>query len=700
MIMPRLPTEDQAKVAFLSTILRSNTISTFVANSDELGGNTDQLFVTLDGAISLSDPGSAPADGTVAPQSGLAIDIGGEEMALDEFGNRLSGVIKAVAPEYRQIAFFRLSDPANVFAAHVTEFQKTVASSGFAMVVAEIGARAEGCGPAVEPATALVAGLADRQPFGDGDGQTSAAEASRWLTDALARPGRRNADCGNTYALVVRADAEDGKTVALSVPGALSRDLESQVYFESFEAKFLLGSGETDKVGAFLEDCVFCPNERELTDELALRRQEEMKRQLEAEIWAGIREDAMPDRLQIYLSNCQLCEFRDEAETAIAEIAARDAARAAEAADFRRFAELRDLTWLRGYATGCVACDFRDEARTLITTIEADAAYRVETASLLDALESRDRTALETWLETCATCDRRDEAEAELAALIEAETLIGPCVAAAGLPQFGGPRQLADINRSAAREACDAAVAALPANPRLKVIAARIDQADGMLEAAKAAYDEGVGADVSEAYGLSAYMRFNPPAGQGPDFEAAAALARGGAAKGDWLSKEILMLLYSRNLVAGHDQSEAALIAADAAEDGNIVGEFFLGYFKLNGIGLPVDEQGAYDSLKLAADKGYVRAKPFLAEIYERGDAISADPDKAAELLLSGLKERDSVAVARLTDQLGERPSLVIRAIQQKLQDEGVYSGRVDGLNGPGTVGAIRAYADSFRQQG
>lgn len=696
--MLQLPQQDQAKIAFLSTILKSNTISTFVANSEDLGGNTGQLFMTLDGAIAPMT--AEPAEAAPA-RSGLGIEIGGEVMALDDFGRRLSGVIEAVAPDNRQIAFFRLADPENIFAANVSAFQKTVASAGFAMVVAEIGSRAQSCALGIEPATALIAGLADRQPFGDGNGVTTAAEASRWLTETLTRPERRDPDCGTTYALVVRAGDAADEPVALSVPGALSQDLESQVYFESFEAKFLLGSGETEKVSDFLKSCVYCPNERELTNELALRRQEDMKRQLEAEIWQSIRADDRADRLRIYLSNCQLCDFRAEAEEAIAAIETSDAARAAEAADYQKFSELRDLSWLRSYAATCLACDFRDEARDLIAAIEADTAYRAELAALDAALAARDRSALETWLQTCTTCDRKDEAEAELAALVEAETLIGPCVAAAGLPQAGGPRQLSEINRTQARKLCGAALAALPSNPRLKVVAARIDQADGRLEIAKAAYDAGVRADLTEAYGLSAYMRFNPPAGQAPDFEAAAALAREGAARGDWLSKEILMLLYSRNLVAGHDQAEAAAIAQSAAADGNVVGDFFLGYFMLNGIGVPVDVGGAYDVLMRAADQGYVRAMPFLAEIYERGGAPSgANPVLAADLLLSGLKAGDSVAVARLTDQLGERSAPVIRAIQQKLHDEGVYNGRVDGLNGPGTVGAIRAYADSFRQQG
>lgn len=696
--MQTLPVPEAARPAILSTILRSNTVSTFVAGPQDLGGNTEQLFLSLTGAVV---PGALPAlaaDGASPPA--MAIDVGGEVLTLDDFGSRLAAMVAAVAPQHRQIAFFRLDDPGNQFAAHVTAFQQAIAASGFAMVVAEIGARTPDCALGVDPVTALVAGLADRQPFGDGDGRTSAAEAAAWLGDALARPGRRLGACNTSYALVVRSDPDPSGAVALTAPGVGAPDLDAQLYRESFEAKFLMGSADTARVGAYLDSCVHCPNERELAAELALLRQQEVTRQLETAIWDDIRSDTVPDRLRIYLDNCQLCEHRDAAQGLIDGMAVRDAARAAEDAAFRAAAEARDLAALRAYGSGCVACDHKDQAAQLVAQIESDAVYRAERTALDAALAARDRAALEGWLASCSTCDGKPEAEAALTDLIQAETLIGPCVAAAGLRQHGGPRQLGAIDLDKARAVCGAATAALPADARLKVIAARIDQAEGQGLAALAAYDAGVAAGVPEAHGLAAYLRFSPADGEAPDYAKAAALARGGAALGDWLSQEILMLLYSRQLVDGHTPEEAVAMARGVAVEGNEVGQFFLGYFLLNGIGVQANPAEAKDWLQKAADAGYVRAQPFLAEIHERGSVGPADPELAASLILGAVEAGDAVALTRLTDQLGERPPEVIRAVQQMLRDKAAYSGRVDGLNGPGTVRAVRAYADALRQQG
>ncbi len=38
----------------------------------------------------------------------------------------------------------------------------------------------------------------------------------------------------------------------------------------------------------------------------------------------------------------------------------------------------------------------------------------------------------------------------------------------------------------------------------------------------------------------------------------------------------------------------------------------------------------------------------------------------------------------------------MIRIIQEKLRDEGVYRGSVDGIAGPSTVNAVRRYAESL----
>ncbi|MFE3836568.1 peptidoglycan-binding protein [Pseudogemmobacter sonorensis] len=685
LVMPRLPEVEAAKAEFLSAVLRSTSVSSFVAEPEDLGGNTGQLFLRIEAEVGQGN-------------GGLSLSLGGESLSLTDFGARLRALVAAVAPEDRRVAIFHLADPGGLFAGQVSAFQQAVSGAGFAMVVAEIGTREPNCQLALAPDVALIAGLADRAPFGDGDGETSAAEAEAWLLAAMERPGRRAAECNATYALIVRADADPGAPVARAGGAELSADLESQLYRETFEAKFLLGSEDAQKVENFLDSCIYCPSEPELTEKLASLRQFGITRDLEASIWAEIKEDQTPERLEIYLANCGICADRAEAETLIATLRAKAAAREAEAEAFAVALAARDLDGLRAYAETCVACDEVARARSLIAEIEADAAYRAEVAALEAATAGRDRAALAEWLESCTTCAGRAGAEALVEELRQAETLIGPCLVAAGLPQQGGPRQLTDIDIPAARAACVVALAELPTNIQLQVVAARIDQAEGLHAQALAIYDEGVAAGLPEAHGLAAYLRFAPADGSAPDLVSATEIAQAGAERGDWLSKEILMLLYSRELVAGHGAAEAVEIARGAAGEGNVVAQFFLGYFLQSGIGTEPDEARALEWLGLAVDAGYVRAQPFLAQIYEQGRAVPADHARAAALLWSALEAGDAVAITRLTDQLSDRPSGVILIVQQNLRDLGVYSGRADGIAGPSTARAVRAYVDSLNQ--
>ncbi|MGA0539218.1 hypothetical protein [Neotabrizicola sp. VNH66] len=690
--LDRLPAVADAKSAFLSAVLKSNTVSTFVAGPQDLGGNTGQAFLRVTAQVTR---GADPAAG-----EGIGISLGGEAMSLKEFGDRMTALVGAVAPEKRQMTFFHLKDPEGLFAAQVSSFQQAVAGSGFALIMAEIGERPAECQLAIAPDVALIAGLGDRAPFGDGDGRTSVAEAEAWISAAMARPGKRSAACNTTYALVVRAEQDPSVAVVDPTGAALSTELESQLYRETFEAKFLLGSLDPARIGGFLEDCVYCPNERELSDKLTVLRQEEITRGLEQSIWEDIRSDETPDRLRIYTENCTICAFRPEAERKITELEAKIAAREAEATSFAVAQAARDPGALRSYVTTCIACDHKTEAETILAAIEADAAYQAEIAARDATIAARDRAALEGWLASCASCEGRAGVEALVTELTQAETLIGPCLAAAGLPQQGGPRQLDEIDVGTARAACAAALAQLPQNMVLLVANARIDQAEGRADLAGPVYDAGVAAGLPQAHGLAAYLRFSPADGSAPDVETAAKLAQAGAALDDWLSKEILILLYSRELVPGHTAAEAVELAAGAAAEGNVVAKFFLGYFLQNGIGTEVDDVAAFNWLAQATDDGYVRAQPFLAQMYEQGRAVAPDYERAAMLLWSALQERDSVAITRLTDQMSERPAEVVVVVQQNLRDLGIFTGRADGIAGPGTVRAVRAYVDSLNQQG
>lgn len=686
--IPALPEAAAARGEVTAALLRASPVTSLVAAPDARDGHAGDLFLVADAAV-------VPGEG---------VRIGGVTLPLPEVEGRLRALVEALAPAGRQIAFVRLADPAGAFPAVAAELRAAIGASGFAMTVLMVGAEAGAGACAAEPARAVhfpvVAGVADRAPFGNADGRSTMAEVEAFLVAALTRAARRGGPCAPLYSLIVKAEADPERLLAVHAPAPLFPEMEQQLFLESFEAMFLLRSDDRERVRGFLEACVYCPNEAALVERLRAMRERETALALESQIWDEIRGDATPERLEIYLANCTLCAFRAEAEARLAELRAAAEAREAERRALARAMEARDLTALRDWLAACTACEGRAEAERMVARIEADAAYLTERAALAEAVASGDAGRIEAWLAACRVCDGRPEAEAALARAARRAALAAPCLAAAGLPQQGGPRRLEAIDRAAAAAACGAALAEFPADPELRVVAGRIAQAAGRRDEARAAYEAGLAADLPAAYGLAAFLDFAPPPGTAADLARAELLALDGAARGDWLSREILVVLYSGDLVAGRGADDAAPLALALAAEGNAVGQFFAGYFHLTGTGLAQSDAEAARWLGLAVDQGYVHAYSFLAEIYEDGRGVPAQPDRAADLYWAALAAGDTTARDRLTGQLAERNREVIRLIQERLREAGVYTGRVDGLPGPGTVAAVQRFVDSRAQAG
>ncbi|MEO1797105.1 MAG: peptidoglycan-binding protein [Pseudomonadota bacterium] len=291
---------------------------------------------------------------------------------------------------------------------------------------------------------------------------------------------------------------------------------------------------------------------------------------------------------------------------------------------------------------------------------------------------------------------------AEIEALIEREVLraqvSAPCFAAAGLPQTQGPRKLEAIDQASARQACTTALAEFPEDPALKTMIGRIDHAAGDVALARSAYTLGVEAGVPAAYGLLAYTHYAPAGAGEVDLETAEKLASAGAERGDWLSQELLTVLYSKNLVAGKDAGDAFVLASALADQGNALAQFFVGYFYLTGSGVDADESRAVTWLGQSVKQGYLHAYSFLAELHEQGRGTDLDPGRAADLYWSALLRSDPTARERLTTQLGSRHPDVVRSVQERLRTEGVYRGQLDGIAGPSTVSAVQAFAETLTE--
>lgn len=421
---------------------------------------------------------------------------------------------------------------------------------------------------------------------------------------------------------------------------------------------------------------------------------------LESEIWNRIKDDTVGDRLAIYLENCNLCTYSEEVQTRIAGIEAKERAFEAEKARYETALETRDLDALRLYVSDCIACAFTDTAKSQIAEIEADEVFMAEQASLAAALETRDITDLMSYVEACTICSGKDEVMVALAEETKRIEFSQPCMELAAVPQLGGPRKLEAIDQGKAADVCSVAAAEFPEDGLIRTTLGRIAQAGGDFVTANASYDFGMRENVPSAFGLAAYSHYAPPQGGQIDLDRAEELARRGAEMGDWLSQEILTVLYSKDLVPGKTAEDAFDIAMNIADEGNALAQFFVGYYYLTGTGTDLSEKDASQWLEKAVGQGYTHAYSFLAELYEKGAGGEPDIEKAADLYWTALEKGDPTAADRLTTQLQNRNREVVRIFQQKLRDLGTYRGAVDGIAGPSTVAAIRRYAETIGDQG
>ncbi|MDR9394917.1 MAG: hypothetical protein RI571_11505 [Roseovarius sp.] len=691
---PALPPVEAAKDQVLAALLRSNPVSTFLASPGEITAQTDALYIVMN--LSLAE-----ASGTEGAQQDAMVQVGPDRMEMSTLHSRFDALISALNPAARQIAFLHVDDPDNRLPAMIDAFRSGLKATGLGMTVIMVNARKDECAGDRPPLEyAVLGGLADRAPFGDDDGRTDAAEASAWISRALARNAERGHPCAAGYSLILRGDDASDRVLIDHGDKPLIPALDSAVYLESFEALFLRGAEKAGPIRDYLESCTYCPHERELSNRMRDIAEHQLALELETDIWNRIREDETPDRYEVYLDNCRLCTYRDEAEARLARIAEIRAARDAEKAAFDRLAAARDLNGLRDWLETCVACDQRAQAETLLDDILSDERLQEENEALKAALRAKNAERIRGWLETCDLCAAQDEARAGLARMQEEAEAARPCQRAAGLPQNGGPRLLAAIDTDAARATCRAITARYPNSPVAITTLGRVAQAEGDAEAARAAYATGIEAGLPQAYGLGAYLAFSPGGDRNPDYAKAERLARDGYERGDWLSGEVLTLIYLRELVEGRSATDALPIARAQAADGNPVAQFFMGYFHNTGTAVEKSVTRAADWFTRAVDQGYLHANSFLAGILERGaEGTPADVERATELYWQALAAGDSTARQRLTDQIDDRPADVVRGIQARLRDEGIFNGLVDGIAGPRTAGAVARFASLQDQE-
>jgi TPR repeat protein len=120
-----------------------------------------------------------------------------------------------------------------------------------------------------------------------------------------------------------------------------------------------------------------------------------------------------------------------------------------------------------------------------------------------------------------------------------------------------------------------------------------------------------------------------------------------------------------------------------------------LGYFYENGVGgKPHDPAMALKLYRGAADKGDLLGLYNLGYAYNAGAlGLQRDGNEAARLIYLALRNRYDVAYQSLAQRSQLWTPEFWQSLQQRLQENGVYSGAVDGRPNPATLEAIRRLA-------
>ena len=201
--------------------------------------------------------------------------------------------------------------------------------------------------------------------------------------------------------------------------------------------------------------------------------------------------------------------------------------------------------------------------------------------------------------------------------------------------------------------------------------------------------------------------------GIAPDLLAASNWFREAAIQGLPNAQYNLGVLYERGQGLPRDDIRALLWYHSAAQQSHPLAQYNLGLFYLEGRGIPLSYTQAARWFTAAADQGIAAAAFNLAVLTEEGMGVERDKRQAVTLYKKAARAGETRARARLSllsdSQAGTRDptdfaetektkknevtaGTTVADIQNRLSDTGFYEGQIDGIAGPKTRAAIRAY--------
>jgi TPR repeat protein len=291
---------------------------------------------------------------------------------------------------------------------------------------------------------------------------------------------------------------------------------------------------------------------------------------------------------------------------------------------------------------------------------------------------SRDDAEAARWFRRGADSGNRDARAALAIALLEGRGVakdqpeaLRLLAVAAGQDQIEAMNRLGHIvleGKLAAKDPLEAA--------RLFTKGAELGHAPSMVEIGRMyAHGNGVAADPDKAAMW---------------FKRAADLGNAGGMAG-------LGWLYSQGKGVEADLGKAVMWYKRAADLGNANAMADLALLHIQGKGVEKSESAAAALMRKAADLGNSTAMNNLAWMLQGGRGVRKDPEEAADQMMKALARHNEFSLKQMTQSSHTWSKEFRRALQQRLQGAGVYSGPIDGEFRQSTLIAINSFVNRNR---
>lgn len=184
------------------------------------------------------------------------------------------------------------------------------------------------------------------------------------------------------------------------------------------------------------------------------------------------------------------------------------------------------------------------------------------------------------------------------------------------------------------------------------------------------------------------------------DLSEARAMAERAAAAGHVPAMLMLAEIYDRGLGGPERKEDVRDLVTRAAEGGLPLAIFVLANsYDNGGLGFEVDKEKAQglwqelrSKLEAAATAGDPDAYSVLAQVYRDGLGVPADPVRAGDYMLEGLKGQSWLAIDTVRRHSADFTADQRKTAEQILSDKGHSPGPIDGIIDDATVAALDAW--------